>query len=95
MHFFDDGKILIIGRQVLTNLGSLIDLLGLDTFGNTVIIELKRGKTPRETVAQLLEYASFNKTSKLVIVAQDISLPIRQTALYLRKKGIDLYCMEF
>jgi hypothetical protein len=135
-NFFDDGKILIIGRQVLTNLGSWIDLLGLDRYGNTVVIELKRGKTPRETVSQLIEYASFvdnldydqlnaiyqnfigeessldiyhqeyfdskdignvsfNKASKLVIVAQDISQSIRQTALYLRKKGIDIYCMEF
>ena len=58
-YFFDDGKILIIGRQVLTNLGSWIDLLGLDNVGNTVVIELKRGKTPRETIAQMLEYASF------------------------------------
>ncbi len=33
------------------------DLLGLDKDGNIVIVELKRGKTPREVVAQLLEYA--------------------------------------
>lgn len=134
--FFNDGKILIIGRQVLTNLGTWIDLLGLDRYGNTVVIELKRGKTPRETVSQLLEYASFidnldyeqlnliyqnyigeessletyyqeyfgsndsekiafNKTSKLMIVAQDVSPAITQSAIYLRKKGIDIYCMEF
>ena len=135
-YFFDDSKILIIGRQVPTNLGTWIDLLGLDKNGNTVIIELKRGKTPRETVAQLLEYASFienldyealnniyqayvseetsldnyhqeyfdiaiddkvsfNKSTKLVIVAQEISSSIKQTSLYLRKKGLDIYCMEF
>jgi hypothetical protein len=134
--FFEDSKILIIGRQVLTNLGTWIDLLGIDRFGNTVVIELKRGKTPRETVSQLLEYASFidnldyeqlneiyqnyigeessletyhqeyfdsndsdnvafNKLSKLMIVAQDISPAIKQSSLYLRKKGIDIYCMEF
>ena len=135
-YFFEKSKILIIGRQVQTNLGSWIDLLGLDQHGNTVVVELKRGKTPRETLAQLLEYASFienldyeslneiyqgyvgedtsldnyhqeffdidseeqvsfNKSTKLVIVAQDISAPIKQTALYLRKKGFDIYCMEF
>ena len=27
--------------------------------GNTVVVELKRGKTNRETIAQILEYASF------------------------------------
>ncbi|HDQ46432.1 MAG TPA: hypothetical protein ENN17_13190 [bacterium] len=55
----EDGKLLIIGRQVTTNLGSFIDLLGIDREGNTVTIELKRDRTPRETLAQALEYASF------------------------------------
>lgn len=58
-YFFEESKVLIIGRQVTTNLNSFIDLLGIDKSGNTVIVELKRGKTPRETIAQLLEYASF------------------------------------
>jgi len=56
---FEDEMIFIIGRQVTTNLGKAIDLLGLDKNGNVVIIELKREKTPRETVAQILEYASY------------------------------------
>ena len=135
-YFFDNSKILIIGRQVTTNLNTFIDLLGVDQFGNTVVIELKRGKTPRETLAQLIEYASFidnldyeqlneiyqnysgedasledyhqeyyksdiaekvswNKNSKLVIVASNITSEIKQTAMYLRKKGLDVYCVEF
>lgn len=135
-YFFENSKILIIGRQVTTNLNTFIDLLGIDELGNTVVIELKRDKTPRETLAQLIEYASFidnldyeqlndifqnysgeevgleeyhqqyyqneksqnvswNKNSKLVIVAQDISKEIKQTSLYLRQKGIDVYCVEF
>jgi len=135
-YFFDNSKILIIGRQVITNLNTFIDLLGVDQLGNTVVIELKRGKTPRETLAQLIEYASFidnldydqlneiyqdysgedasledyhqeyykseitdkvswNKTSKLVIVASNITTEIKQTAMYLRKKGLDVYCVEF
>lgn len=135
-YFFERSNVLIIGRQVTTNLNTYVDLLGVDKNGNSVIIELKRGKTPRETIAQLLEYASFienldyaqlneiyqgytgeeisledyhqqffqsesadqvsfNKSTKLVIVAQDISKEVRQTALFLRKKGIDVYCMEF
>ncbi len=56
---FEDEEVLIIGRQVTTNLGKAIDLLGLDKKGNTVVIELKRERTPRETVAQILEYASY------------------------------------
>jgi hypothetical protein len=35
------------------------DLLGLDKDGNLVIIELKKGRTSREVVAQLLEYAAW------------------------------------
>lgn len=56
---FENEEVLIIGRQVTTNLGKAIDLLGLDREGNTVVIELKRERTPRETVAQILEYASY------------------------------------
>lgn len=35
------------------------DLLGIDKEGNLVIIELKKGRTPREVIAQLLEYAAW------------------------------------
>jgi len=58
-YFFEKSTILIIGRQITTNLNSFIDLMGIDGSGNTLVIELKRDKTPRETIAQLLEYASF------------------------------------
>jgi hypothetical protein len=55
----EDSKLLMIGRQVATNLGSVIDLLALDRQGDVVVLELKRDRTPRETLAQALEYASF------------------------------------
>ena len=42
-----DKEILIIGRQVTTNLNTFIDLLGVDRSGNTAIIELKRDRTAR------------------------------------------------
>ena len=45
--------LLLIGRQVKN-----IDLLFLDRKGNTVIAELKREKTPRDIVSQMIEYAS-------------------------------------
>jgi hypothetical protein len=35
------------------------DLLGVDSEGNLVVVEFKRGKTPRSVVAQLLEYAAW------------------------------------
>ena len=55
----ENGQLLIIGRQVTTNLGSFIDLLAIDREGNVAVVELKRNRTPRETVAQALEYTSF------------------------------------
>ena len=58
-YFFENSDVLIIGRQVQTNLKSIIDLLGIDKDGDSVLIELKRDKTPRDVIAQLLEYASF------------------------------------
>lgn len=36
-----------------------MNLLGLDVDGNLVLIELKRDRTPREIVAQVLDYASW------------------------------------
>lgn len=54
-----DPDLLVIGKQVRTSFGGTIDLLCLDRGGNTVIIELKKGRTPREVTAQALDYASW------------------------------------
>jgi len=50
---------MIIGRQVETAHGGRIDLLGLDTEGAVWIVECKRDRTPREIIAQVLDYASW------------------------------------
>lgn len=50
---------LLIGRQVRTDFDKRIDLLAMDGDGSLVIIELKRDKTPRDVVAQTLDYASW------------------------------------
>jgi hypothetical protein len=55
----ENGRILIIGRQARTNFGGFIDLVGLDREGDVVVVELKRDRTPRDTIAQAIEYASF------------------------------------
>jgi hypothetical protein len=54
-----DPNLLLIGRQVPTSYGKFVDLLALDAEGNVVVIELKRNRTPREVVAQLLDYGSW------------------------------------
>ena len=56
--------ILWIGRQTSANVEESTifpDLLGVDSEGNLVIVELKRSRAPREVVAQLLEYAAWAK----------------------------------
>ena len=54
-----DPDLLVIGRQVMTDYGGFIDLLCIDAEGALVVVELKRGKTPREVTAQALDYASW------------------------------------
>ncbi len=50
---------MIIGRQEMTGAGGRIDLLALAPDGALILIELKRAKTPREVVAQAIDYASW------------------------------------
>ena len=132
---FEDGPLLIIGRQVATDLGKSIDLLGVDREGNVVVVELKRDRTPRDVIAQALEYAAFaakldaaalegilgqyrpdepqglaeqhreyfdqteavafNKDQRIVIIGQRVTPEIRQTALFLGAKGVQVTCAEF
>ncbi len=53
------AKLLVIGRQHdIPNVGQ-IDLLCIDETGALVLVEFKRSLTNRETVAQILDYASW------------------------------------
>ncbi len=56
-----DAKLLVIGRRVRTDYGGEIDLLCLDGKGDAVVVELKKGRTPRDVTAQVLDYASWVK----------------------------------
>jgi len=49
--------IAIIGEQVQTASGPM-DFLGVDNSGNTVVVELKRDRLPREALVQAIDYAS-------------------------------------
>ena len=64
-----DPDLLVIGRQVTTAYGGTLDLLCLDSNGDTVVVELKRDKTPRDVTAQALDYASWVKD----LSAEDIT----------------------
>jgi hypothetical protein len=50
---------MLIGRQEITSFGDRIDLLAITPDGSLVLIELKRDRTPREIVAQALDYPSW------------------------------------
>jgi hypothetical protein len=50
---------MLIGQQETTSNGGRVDLLAIAPDGSLVLIELKRDRTPREIVAQALDYASW------------------------------------
>ena len=50
---------MLIGRQEHTPTGGRIDLLAIAPDASLVLIELKRDKTPRDIVAQTLDYATW------------------------------------
>lgn len=50
---------MLIGQQEDTGFGGRIDLLAIAPDGSLVLIELKRDRTPRDVVAQALDYAAW------------------------------------
>jgi hypothetical protein len=60
---------MLIGRQEDTGLGGRIDLLAIAPDGSLVLIELKRDRTPRDVVAQAIDYAAWVERLK----AEDIA----------------------
>ena len=78
-----DPNLLVIGRQVRTDFGGEIDLLCLDSAGDLVVVELKRGQTPREVTTQALDYASWAKDlpSDLIRSIADSYLDSRESSL--------------
>jgi hypothetical protein len=61
---------MLIGRQENTGFGGRIDLLAIAPDGALVLIELKRHRTPREVVAQALDYASWVEKLKAEDIAE-------------------------
>lgn len=61
---------LLIGRQVLTAYNKYIDLLAVDQTGSVIVIELKKDKTPRDVVAQAMDYATWVKDLDAATLAE-------------------------
>jgi len=59
----NDGQpMLSLGKEIVTRHNHAIDNLYLDGSGTLVAAELKRGRSPRDVVAQVLDYAAFINT---------------------------------
>lgn len=90
------SDLLVIGRQVETDFGGILDLLCLHQTGDVVVVELKRDKTPREITAQILDYGSWVKGlsyERITTIAEAYLGPRGQGRLdeaFERRFGIDL-----
>lgn len=54
-------NLVVIGTQVLTSYGMKVDILAMNELGELVIVELKRDKTYRDVISQVLDYATWVK----------------------------------
>ena len=60
---------MLIARQAKTPFGGIVDLIAVAPDGSLVLIELKRGQTPRDVVAQSLDYASWVKELEIAEIS--------------------------
>jgi hypothetical protein len=63
-------SVLVVGRQVPTGYGGFVDVVAVDSDGQIHILELKRDRTPREVVAQILDYGSWAQSLSLDAVSE-------------------------
>lgn len=83
-------ELLILGRQVSTDFGKTIDLLAMSADGFVYVIELKRDRTPREVIAQALEYGAWASElghDRLVAIHNDYSKGKRLEQAFAEKFG--------
>jgi len=142
----ESSTVMWIGRQVPASNEQYIrypDLIGIDSNGDLIIVELKKGKTSREVIAQILEYGAwasqltyqdlnimamkyyendeqlgsldlidifntifypdnhdlvevkFNTSQRLFVVAEEISITVREVVRYLSKTlRLDINCLS-
>lgn len=61
---------MIVGQQVPTAFGGRVDLLAIEPDASLVLIELKRDRTPRDIIAQTLDYAVWLEDLNAARVAE-------------------------
>ena len=85
--------LMVIGREVETDYHGFIDILCIDPTGDLVVVELKRDKTPREIVAQALDYASWVADlsgERVASIAQDYLGDVTLEEAFRTHLGVDL-----
>ncbi len=65
---------MIVGKQEQTSSAGRVDLIAMAPDASLILIELKRDRTPRDVVAQALDYASWLET----LAAQDVDAMYRR-----------------
>ena len=90
-----DDQWMLIGRlpPAPPTFGGVVDLLALAPDGSLVLIELKPDRTPREVVAQALDYASFVadlKSEDLAAIYKVFALDKDLNTEFRNRFGIDL-----
>ena len=87
------GEWMLIGRQEQTGFGGRIDLLAIAPDASLVLIELKRNRTPREIVAQAIDYASWVEqltTDKIAQIYQRFSNGGNLSEAFKQHFGVEL-----
>lgn len=84
---------LLIGQQVPTASGGIIDLLAITPDGSLVVMELKRHRTPRDVVAQAIDYASWVETlqaNQISTIFEKFSPGKNLESVFLERFGVPL-----
>jgi hypothetical protein len=63
------NQLLVIGRQVVTEYSGRVDLLCVDQEGTLYAVEIKKERTPREVVAQAMDYGTGCAISAMTMCA--------------------------
>ncbi len=91
-----DPKLMLVGRQVPTDFGKFVDLLAIDPDGKLVVIELKKDRTPREVIAQILDYGSWVRKLQSQDIAAIFSNFTKKYKPKLSGKSLDeAFCEAF
>lgn len=83
--------ILYVDQQGSPGEGGIFDIVGVDNQGNVVVIELKRDRTPRDIVAQALEYAASIRAEEYEQLNERYQDFSGGTTLSLREKHAEFF----